>query len=99
MNRSKISSILLDELLEEIKERKEINNLKRKKILSIMLDELLEKVIVTKDFLLNEFNEVEKEEEEDLMEYIITLSYIEDVINYHKGGEIKWKKVEFYQLC
>ena len=58
--------------------------MKRKRILSIMLDELLEKVIVTKDFLLKEFNEVEKEEEKDLMEYIIALSYIEDVINYFK---------------
>jgi len=63
--------------------------MKRKRILSIMLDELLEKVIVMKDFALKEFNEVEKEEEEELMEYIIVLSYIEDVINYYKGGEIK----------
>ena len=63
--------------------------MKRKRILSIMLDELLERVIVIKDFVLNLFNEVEKEEEEDLMEYIIALSYIEDVINYYKGGEIK----------
>jgi len=63
--------------------------MKRKRILSIMLDELLEKVIVIKDFLLKEFNEVEKEEEEDLIEDIITLSYIEDVINYYKGGEKK----------
>ena len=65
----------------------------RRRILSIMLDELLEKVVVMKDFLLKEFNEVEKEEEGDLMEYIITLSYIEDVINYHKGGEKKWKNL------
>ena len=63
--------------------------MKRKRILSIMLDELLEKVIVTKDFLLNEFNEVEKDEEVDLMECIIALSYIEDVINYYNGGEKK----------
>jgi len=63
--------------------------MKRKRILSIMLDELLERVIVIKDFVLNLFNEVEKEEEEDLMEYIIALSYIEDVINYYKGGEKK----------
>jgi len=63
--------------------------MKRRRILSIMLDELLEKVIVMKDFALKEFNEVEKEEEEELMEYIIALSYIEDVINYYKGGEIK----------
>jgi len=61
----------------------------RKRILSIMLDEFLEKVIVTKDFLLNEFNEVEREEEEDLMEDIIVLSHIEDVINYYKGDEKK----------
>ena len=67
--------------------------MKRKRILSIMLDELLEKVIVIKDFLLKEFNEVEKEEEEDLIEDIITLSYIEDVINYYKGGEKKWKNL------
>jgi len=84
MKRNEISSILLDELLEEIKERKEINNLKRKKILSIMLDELIEKVEETKDFLLNEFNEVEREEEEEIMQYILALSYIEDVINYVK---------------
>ena len=71
----------------------------RKRILSIMLDEFLEKVIVTKDFLLNEFNEVEREEEEDLMEDIIVLSHIEDVINYYKGDEKKWKDVRFYQLC
>ncbi len=64
--------------------------MKRKRILSIMWDELLEKVIVIKDFLLKEFNEVEKEEEEDLMEYIIALSYIEDILNY-KDGEKKWK--------
>ena len=82
MKRSKISSILLDELLEEMRERKEINNLKRKKILSIMLDELLEKVEETKDFLLNEFNEVEREEEKEIMEYIVALSYIENVINH-----------------
>ena len=63
--------------------------MKRKRILSIMLDELLEKVIVMKDFALKEFNEVEKEEEEELMEYIIALSYIEDVINYYNGGEKK----------
>lgn len=59
--------------------------MKRKRKLSIMLNELLEKVIVIKDFLLKEFNQVEKEEEEDLMEYIILLSYIEDVINYYNG--------------
>ena len=58
--------------------------MKRSRILSILLDELLEKVEETKDFLLNEFNEVEREEEEDLMEYITSLSYIEDVINYFK---------------
>ena len=63
----------------------------RKRILSIMFDELLEKVIVIKDFLLKEFNEVEKDEEVDLMECIIALSYIEDVINYYNGGEKKWK--------
>ena len=63
--------------------------MKRKRILSIMLDELLEKVIIMKDFALKEFNEVEKEEEEELMEYIIALSYIEDVINYYNGGEKK----------
>lgn len=60
MKRNEISTILLDELLEEIKERKEINKLKRKQILSIMIDELLEKVEETKDFLLNVFNEVER---------------------------------------
>jgi len=63
--------------------------MKRNEILSILLDELLEKVEKTKDFLLNEFNEVEKEEEEDLMEYIILLSHIDDVINYYKGDEKK----------
>ena len=61
----------------------------RNEILTFLLDELLEKVEETKDFVLNEFNEVEKEEEEDLVEYIITLSHIEDVINYYKGGEKK----------
>ena len=91
MKRNEISTILLDELLEKIKEKEDINKLKRKQILSILLDELLEKVEETKDFLLNEFNEVEREEEEDLMEYIILLSYIEDIINYYKGGEKKWK--------
>lgn len=85
MKRSKISSILLDELPEEMKERKEINNLERKKILSIMFDELLEKVEETKDFLLNEFNEVEREEEEEIKDYILALSYIENVIDYFKG--------------
>ena len=84
MKRNEILSILLDELLEEIKERKEINKLKRKQILSIMLDELLEKVEETKDFLLNEFNEVEREEEQEIMEYIQALSYIESVIDYFK---------------
>ena len=63
--------------------------MKRNEIFTILLDELLEKVEETKDFILNEFNEVEKEEEEDLVEYIITLYYIEDIINYHKGGEKK----------
>jgi len=58
--------------------------MKRRKILSIMLDELLEKVEETKDFLLNEFNEVEKEEEQEIMEYIQALSYIENVIDYFK---------------
>ena len=58
--------------------------MKRKRILSIMLDELLEKVEETKDFLLNEFNEVEREEEEEIMEYIQVLSYIESVIDYIK---------------
>ena len=67
--------------------------MKRNEIFTILLDELLEKVEETKDFILNEFNEVEKEEEEDLVEYIITLSYIEDVINYYKGGEKKWKNL------
>lgn len=58
--------------------------MKRKRILSIMLDELLEKVEETKDFLLNEFNEVEREEEQEIMEYIQALSYIENVIDYFK---------------
>jgi len=84
MKRNEILSILLDELLEEIKERKEINKLKRKQILSIMLDELLKKVEETKDFLLEEFNEVEREEEEEIMQYILALSYIESVIDYFK---------------
>jgi len=68
--------------------RNEIFTILRNEIFTILLDELLEKVEETKDFILNEFNEVEKEEE-DLVEYIITLSYIEDVINYYKGGEKK----------
>ena len=63
--------------------------MKRNETLTILLDELLEKVEETKDFLLDEFNEVEKEEEEDLVEYIILLSHIEDVINYYNGGEKK----------
>ena len=58
--------------------------MKRKRILSIMLEELLKKVEETKDFLLNEFNEVEREEEQEIMEYIQALSYIESVINYVK---------------
>jgi negative regulator of genetic competence, sporulation and motility len=49
-----------------------------------MLDELLEKVEETKDFLLNEFNEVEREQEKEIMEYIVALSYIESVIDYFK---------------
>ena len=58
--------------------------MKRNEILSILLDELLEKVEETKDFLLNEFNEVEREEEKEIMEYIVALSYIESVIDYFK---------------
>ena len=58
--------------------------MKRNEILTILLDELLEKVEETKDFLLNEFNEVEREEEEEIMEYIQVLSYIESVIDYFK---------------
>ncbi len=58
--------------------------MKRKRILSIILEELLEKVEETKDFLLNEFNEVEREEEQEIMEYIQALSYIESVIDYFK---------------
>ena len=58
--------------------------MKRNEILTILLDELLEKVEETKDFLLNEFNEVEREEEEEIMEYIQALSYIESVIDYIK---------------
>ncbi len=58
--------------------------MKRKRILSIMLEELLEKVEETKDFLLNEFNEVEREEEQEIIEYIQALSYIESVIDYFK---------------
>jgi len=84
MKRNEISTILLDELLEKIKEKRDINKLKRKQILSVMLDELLEKVEETKDFLLNEFNEVEKEQEKEIMEYIVALSYIESVIDYFK---------------
>ena len=76
MKRNEILSILLDELLEEMKK-------KRKKILSIMLDELLEKVVATEDYIFNEFNEVEREEE-DLKEYLDALSYIENVIDYFK---------------
>ena len=55
--------------------------MKRKRILSIMLDELLEKVVVTKDFILKEFNEVERKEK-DLTEYLVALSYIKNVIDY-----------------
>jgi len=55
--------------------------MKRKRILSIMLDELLEKVVATEDYIFNEFNEVEREEE-DLKEYLDALSYIENVIAY-----------------
>ena len=51
----------------------------KRRILSIMLDDLLEKVEEIKDFI---FNEVESEE--DLMEYIEAISYIESVINYFK---------------
>ena len=58
--------------------------MKRNEILTILLDELLEKVEETKDFLLNEFNEVEREEEEEIVEYILALSYIESVIDYFK---------------
>ena len=55
--------------------------MKRKRILSIMLDELLEKVVATEDYIFNEFNEVEREEE-DLKEYLEALAYIENVIAY-----------------
>lgn len=58
--------------------------MKRNEILTILLDELLEKVEETKDFLLNEFNEVEREEEQEITEYIQALSYIESVIDYFK---------------
>jgi len=67
--------------------------MKRRKILSIMLDELLEKVVATEDYIYNEFNEVEREEE-DLKEYLAALSYIVNVIGYYnyiveKGGKKK----------
>ena len=62
MKRNEISSILLDELLEEMKERKEINNLKRKKILSIMLDELVQKIEETIDICKLTFRESRKVE-------------------------------------
>ena len=65
--------------------------MKRKRILSIMLDELLEKVVATEDYIFNEFNEVEREEE-DLKEYLVALSNIVNVIGYYnyiveKDGE------------
>ena len=71
--------------------------MKRRKILSIMLDELLEKVVATEDYIYNEFNEVEREEE-DLKEYLAALSYIVNVIGYYnyiveKGGKKKWKNL------
>ena len=67
--------------------------MKRKRILSIMLDELLEKVVVIEYYIFNEFNAVEREEE-DLMEYLKALAYIENVITYFnyiikKDGEKK----------
>lgn len=81
IKRKEILSILLDEFLEEMEERKEVNIKTRKKILSVMLNELLERVEITKDYIFNEFNELERDEE-DLTEYIEALSYIENVINY-----------------
>lgn len=54
---------------------------KRKILLSIMLDELLEMVVKVKNFIFNEFDEDELLEE-DLMEYIEALEYMEDVINF-----------------
>ena len=82
MKRNEILTILLDELLEEIKERKEINKLKRKQILSIMLDELVQKIEETIDFIYDEFSELERKDE-DLKEYLDALSdalyYIENV--------------------
>jgi hypothetical protein len=67
--------------------------MKRKRILSIMLEEILEKVVATEDYIFNEFNEVEREQE-DLKGYLEALSYIENVIAYYnyiveKGGEKK----------
>lgn len=93
MKRNEISAILLDELLEKIKEKKDINKLKRKQILSVMLDELLEKVVATEEYIFNEFNEVEREQE-DLKEYLTAFSYIVNVIGYYnyiveKDGEKK----------
>ena len=46
-----------------------------------MLDELLQKVEETIDYIYNEFSELERKEE-DLLEYIEALSYIENVINH-----------------
>ena len=82
MKRSKISSILLDELLEEMKERKEIDNMKRKKELSFMMDDLLEKVDGVIDFIINEFDEVEQDEY--MKEYLETLYFMNYVFKIIK---------------
>ena len=77
MKRSKISSILLDELLEEMKERKEIDNMKKKE-LSFMTDDLLEKVEEVIDFIIYEFDEVEKDEY--MKKYIEILFFMKYVL-------------------
>lgn len=52
----------------------------RKEKLMSLLNDLLEKVDEVKDYIIYEYDEDEREEEE-LKEYLELLYYIEDVIN------------------
>lgn len=56
--------------------------MKRKEYLNELLSELLQKVGEVKDYIIDEFDEDEREEEE-IREYWDALSNIEDVIIYY----------------
>jgi len=67
---------LLNELLEW--EEKEIDNVKRKE-LSFMMDDLLEKIEGVIDFIVYEFDEVERDEK-DMKECLKTLCYMNYIL-------------------